>query len=204
MARSLARAFSSTSPGCRFSLSLASSLQSTTSPLPPPHRIESDMTSYLPYDVQSLIGVHKGTPSQTPQVGQPAPQLDNVNYSTDPHLIAFVRHCGCPFAEAEVKSLARVQKTHPQIQVIIVAHSEQDVVNDWFDRVGKSSFSSLENVKVVADPKYEVYDKFGIGQLGWGGLFSSSMITELRSLASQGIKNTSTGKGSNRWQNSGG
>jgi hypothetical protein len=162
------------------------------------------MTSYLPYDLQSLIGVHKGTPSQTPEIGDSAPQLEDVNYSSNPHLIAFVRHCGCPFAEAEVKSLGNVQKSHSQVKVIIIAHSEQDVVNEWFDRVGKSSFSSLENVTVLADPKYEVYDKFGIGQLGWSGLFSSSMITELRSLASQGIKNTSTGKGSNRWQNSGG
>ena len=56
---------------------------------------------------------------------------------------------------------------------------------------------------MIADPEYTVYDKFGIGQLGYGGLFSMSMVTELRSLAAQGIKNTTTGEGSNRWQNSG-
>jgi hypothetical protein len=67
----------------------------------------------------------------------------------------------------------------------------------------KAKFESLDRVKVIADPEYKVYDSFGIGQLGYSGLFSWSVVTELRSLASQGIKNTRTGQGSNRWQNSG-
>jgi len=67
----------------------------------------------------------------------------------------------------------------------------------------KPKFSNMDKVKVIADPEYKVYDSFGIGQLGYGGLFSMSMVTELRSLASKGIKNTQTGQGSNRWQNSG-
>jgi hypothetical protein len=162
------------------------------------------MTSYLPYDLQSLIGVHKGTPSKTPEIGQPAPQLDGTNYTSSATLIGFVRHCGCPFAEYEVKSLAKVHSQYPKIQIIIVAHSDQEVVDDWFNRVGKPNFDNLDNIKVIADPEYKVYDKFGIGQLSWSGLFSTSMISELRALASQGIKNTQTGKGSNRWQNSGG
>lgn len=53
----------------------------------------------------------------------------------------------------------------------------------------------MDKVKVWADPEYKIYDKFGIGQLPWSGLFSTAMITELRSLASQGIKNTKMEKG---------
>lgn len=94
------------------------------------------MTSYLPYDIQSLLPGHKGKPTRLPEVGQPAPLLDGVNYTSSPHLVAFVRHCGCPFAEAEVKSLAKVQKKDPSVYVIIVAHSKQHVVDDWFERVG--------------------------------------------------------------------
>lgn len=94
------------------------------------------MTTYLPYDLQSLLPGHKGSPSNVPEIGEPAPQLDGINYTSGPHLIAFVRHCGCPFAEAEVKSLAKVQTKNSNVYIIIVAHSKEDVVNDWFERIG--------------------------------------------------------------------
>lgn len=97
------------------------------------------MTSYiskLPYDVQSLLPGHKGKPAKVPEIGERAPLIDGVQYTANPHLVAFVRHCGCPFAEAEVKSLAKVQKNHPDVYVVIVAHSKEEVVNDWFARVG--------------------------------------------------------------------
>lgn len=105
------------------------------------------MTSYLPYDLQSLLPGHKGTPSKTPEIGEPAPQLDDINYTSGPHLIAFVRHRRCPFAEAEVKSLGRVQKKNPNIYIIIVAHSKEDVVNDWFERIGcvQNHFANFAN-----------------------------------------------------------
>lgn len=67
----------------------------------------------------------------------------------------------------------------------------------------KPKFASLDKVKVIADPEYKVYDSFGIGQIGYGGMFSWNVVKNLRSLAAEGIKNTPTGQGSNRWQNSG-
>ncbi|UZJ57083.1 hypothetical protein CBS101457_006403 [Exobasidium rhododendri] len=162
------------------------------------------MTAYLPYDLQSLLPGHKGTPSNVPEVGEQAPAIEGVSFTKNLHLIAFVRHCGCPFAEAELKSLGEVQKRYPNVHVIVVSHSKQEVVDDWFERIGKPKFANLNQVKVIADPEYKIYDSFGIGQLGYSGLFSMSMVTELRNLASKGIKNTTTGQGSNRWQNSGG
>jgi hypothetical protein len=162
------------------------------------------MTSYLPYDLQSVLPGHKGKPAKVPEIGEQAPPIDGVNYTANPHLIAFVRHCGCPFAEKEVKDLAAVQKADPNVYIVIVAHSEKDVVDDWFERRGKSNFKSLDRVRVIADPKYEIYDRFGIGQLPFTALFSWQVISDVRNLAAQGIKNTRTGQGSNRWQNSGG
>jgi len=94
------------------------------------------MTSYLPYDIQSLLPGHKGTPAKVPEIGERAPPVEGITYTNNPHLIAFVRHCGCPFAEAEVKSLGEVKKKYPDIYVVIVAHSKQEVVDDWFERVG--------------------------------------------------------------------
>lgn len=94
------------------------------------------MTSSLPYDIQSLLPGHKGQPSSGPEIGQLAPQIENVNYTSKPHLVAFVRHCGCPFAEEEVRRLATVQKKYSDVFVVIVAHSNKEVVDDWFERIG--------------------------------------------------------------------
>jgi hypothetical protein len=94
------------------------------------------MTSYLPYDIQSLLPGHKGKPEKVPEVGQVAPPIEGVSYTSNPHLISFVRHCGCPFAEAELISLGKVAKKYSNVYIVIVAHSKQEVVDDWFERVG--------------------------------------------------------------------
>jgi len=53
----------------------------------------ASMTSYLPYDIQSLLP--RGGPSvaSLPAHGAPAPSLPGVRFSR-PTCVAFVRHCG--------------------------------------------------------------------------------------------------------------
>lgn len=93
------------------------------------------MTSLIP-DLKSLFGSRASRPAQVPNVGDKAPSIDGVNYTQSGHLIAFVRHCGCPFAENELRSLARVHKRQPHIGIVIVAHSDEATVKDWFERIG--------------------------------------------------------------------
>lgn len=57
---------------------------------------------------------------------------------------------------------------------------------------------------MLGDPEYSLYNRFGIGQLPWSGIFNIQVLSSVFSLASEGIKNTKTGQGSNRWLNSGG
>lgn len=59
-------------------------------------------------------------------------------------------------------------------------------------------------VKLVADPSRSVYAECGVGSLGWGGLFSGEMVTNLKRLRTEGVVNTETVSKSYRWQNSGG
>lgn len=167
----------------------------------------ASLISKLPIDLQTLLPRSEAYPEvkKLPQPGDRAPELLDENWTTAPHLVAFVRHCGCPFAQAEVESLGRALKAHPNVRIVIVAHSAEDVVQDWFDRVGKSNFpSEAKDVRLVADPKFQIYANWGIGQMGYSGMLNTDMIKNLRALASQGIKNTQTGEGSYRWQNSGG
>lgn len=166
------------------------------------HRVPN-MSAYIP-DVKSLFGSKASQPAKVPSVGEKAPSVEGVNYTQSGHLIAFVRHCGCPFAEKEVRQLARVAKENQKIRIVIVAHSADDVVQDWFKRIGAPHFESLDRVVVRADPDYRLYNAFGIGQLGWDKLFTRETLSNVKALAAAGIKNTPTGQGSNRWLNSGG
>lgn len=51
-------------------------------------------------------------------------------------LVAFVRHCGCPFAEKEVKLLGAETRKHSDLHVVIVQHSAEAETKEWFERIG--------------------------------------------------------------------
>lgn len=68
----------------------------------------------------------------------------------------------------------------------------------------RTDFGDDSRVRLVADPTRHLYALFGLSTLPFTGLFSRAMLSELQSLARQGIVNTATRDGSNRWQNSGG
>ncbi|PWN44392.1 hypothetical protein IE81DRAFT_321286 [Ceraceosorus guamensis] len=168
------------------------------------------MTSLLPYDLQSLFSRREGALNSSPAVGSQAPSLptgiDSWQTQGGPGtLVAFVRHCGCPFAEEEVKNLIEASKTNPGLRVVVITHAERDVAENWFREVGRDDFPSTTHPILIDDPSTRLYATWGIGELSWGGLFNLSMLSRLRELAStKGISNRKTGKGSQRWQNSGG
>lgn len=164
------------------------------------------MAAFIP-DIKSLAGSSASKPAEVPKVGERAPVIEVTNYTSSPHIVAFVRHCGCPFAEKEARQLGEISKKHQNVKIIIVAHSDETVVQDWFKRIGEPHFDKGalgSRVIVKADPNYTLFNAFGIGQLGWTQLFTKQTFGLLKSLASEGIKNTQTGHGSNRWLNSGG
>lgn len=113
----------------------------------------ANMTSYLPHDIQSLLPRSSPKAAQTPSVGEQAPSFpsdikvvqggsaSNISYSTPSKgtLVAFVRHCGCPFAEKEVKLLGEVDKKHGgqgEVQIVVVQHSDEEETRAWWKRIG--------------------------------------------------------------------
>lgn len=104
------------------------------------------LVGYLPYDLQSLLPRSQSAEqhiADVPHMGAKAPRLDTpdgrgvVDYTQANHLVAFVRHCGCPFAEKELRSLAAAQRRRPNdVRIVVVSHSKHDVVQDWFERIG--------------------------------------------------------------------
>jgi len=69
----------------------------------------------------------------------------------------------------------------------------------------KAAFSDSSRYSLVSDPDRKLYAQWGIGVLGWGGMVNGSIMSKVKELkVSDGIDLTPTGKGSWRWQNSGG
>ncbi|GAB7352221.1 hypothetical protein MBLNU459_g2695t1 [Dothideomycetes sp. NU459] len=70
---------------------------------------------------------------------------------------------------------------------------------------GPAAFAGSSRYTLVSDPSRDLYAKWGIGVLGWSGMLNSNVMASLKSLKEgEGIDLTPTGKGSWRWQNSGG
>ncbi|WWC66848.1 uncharacterized protein I206_100755 [Kwoniella pini CBS 10737] len=163
------------------------------------------LKSYLPA-LKSIIPQTSPTPSPLPEIGSKAPSLPDVTLEQKPTIVAFVRHCGCPFAEKEINILAEELKKNDELRIVIVQHAEKEQVNNWFNEIGGPRlFPDLSRYTLIPDPSREIYAKWGIGQLGWLGMISPSIITNLNNLKkSDNIDLRSTGAGSYRWQNSGG
>ncbi|WRT63836.1 uncharacterized protein IL334_000761 [Kwoniella shivajii] len=161
------------------------------------------LASYLPA-IQSIIPQSSPTSAPLPEIGSKAPSLPDVQID-GPTLVAFVRHCGCPFAEKEIHLLSDQLKAHPQLKIIIVQHAEKDQVDQWFNEIGGPRlFLDTSRYTLIPDPSRQLYANWGIGQLGWGGMINKSIMDSVSSLEKEGINLRSTGKGSYRWQNSGG
>lgn len=72
-----------------------------------------------------------------PTPGEPAPALPGVDVGDGrPRVVAFVRHVGCPFAEATLRGLRETATAEPDVDCVAVTHSEQDVSADWAERSG--------------------------------------------------------------------
>lgn len=65
-------------------------------------------------------------------------------------------------------------------------------------------FKNPSQVHLVADISRETYGELGIGWITFRQLFGGDMWKALFKLKEEGIINTETGRGSNRYQNSGG
>ncbi|KAK0543455.1 hypothetical protein OC846_005998 [Tilletia horrida] len=161
------------------------------------------MSSWLPTDLVSLLPRSLPKASAAPAVGEKAPALEQVQFDK-PTFVAFVRHCGCPWAQKEVTLLGKAYKEScEKLQIIIVQHAEQSEIDQWWQTI--EGAKHLPQVKIISDPEHNIYASWGIGQLSLLGVFWPPSLWELIQLArKEGITNTTTRKGSLRYQNSGG
>ena len=142
----------------------------------------------------SFIGLHKPAEQRLAPAlvaGDQAPQSTFL-VQGEKQLVVFLRHTGCPFAEAMALS-AQAWCEAKQLPLLLVTHGDQFLAGPWLQRIGIS-----DGIAHVHDAQRTEYGKWGLGYAGWGSLLHPMMFVRLVKLLAQGIHNR-TASGT-RWQ----
>jgi hypothetical protein len=89
--------------------------------------------------------------SDPPKIGEPAPRPAKLGLKDNkPTIIAFLRHCGCPFAEKTYLVLREAARKHVDIDFIAVSHSDEQSTHKWFKSIGETE-NEPDNLRLVVD-----------------------------------------------------
>jgi AhpC/TSA antioxidant enzyme len=131
-----------------------------------------------------------------PELGDPARELPATLEPGRPAVVAFLRHTGCPFAEATLRAMRDAAAADPVVQWVAVSHAAPDATDRWCQGLGGSA-----GVQVVSDPSRRSYAAWGLGQTSISHFMGRRSLGAVGRLARQGIRNTHpTGT---RWQSAG-
>jgi hypothetical protein len=126
------------------------------------------------------------------ELGAQVPELP-VRTPGRPAVVAFLRHVGCPFAEATVRHMAALSAKQPGIDFIAVTHSREQPSRRWCD-----AFGGAAGVQIVSDPDRARYAAWGVGLSDRKHFAGAKSMAALRRLLDEGIHNRWAS--GNRWQ----
>ncbi|CAK4032144.1 Alkyl hydroperoxide reductase subunit C Thiol specific antioxidant [Lecanosticta acicola] len=105
-------------------------------------------------ELSSWFSPLKASSSPPPPIGAPAPSPPILALEPGKRtIIAFLRHCGCPFAEKTFLRMREAAKTHGDVEFLAVSHSSREATEKWH--------SFLH----VLDPR-ALSNAFGLGKEG--------------------------------------
>jgi hypothetical protein len=131
-----------------------------------------------------------------PGVGDAAPELPVALEAGRPAVVAFLRHTGCPFAEATLRAMREAAAADAAVQWMAVSHAPADATDRWCRGIGGAA-----GVQVVSDHSRRSYAAWGLGQTRMTHFLGRRSLSAVGRLARQGIRNTHpTGT---RWQSAG-
>jgi len=167
--------------------------------LVPPSRLSYGMRWQIVYLLRDfVVAPHtfvKPKPLATaepPALGASVPELPALRPGR-PAVVAFLRHVGCPFAEATVRDMVSLAASRPSIDFIAVTHSREDRSRRWCD-----AFGGAGGVQLVPDPDRVRYAAWGVALSDRKHFAGPDSLAELRRLLDQGIHNRWAS--GNRWQ----
>lgn len=138
----------------------------------------------------------KTAPARLPEVGSPGPAFPPCEGEPRPRVIAFLRHVGCPFAEATARDLRQAAEAAPGVEWVAVTHSPPAVTLGWCARVG-----GCDGLRLVEDEPRALYAAWGLGRTGARHFAGLRSLREVVRLASGGIRNSRSD--GTRWQTAG-
>ena len=149
-------------------------------------------------------GITLGSP---PNLGDKAPSSEKLllpDPQGKPVILAFLRHCGCPFAEQTFRALRAGAAANKNIHFIAISHSSTSATEKWVKDVGGSrENNSAPAVDVIVDEQCEIYTQWGLGATSLAHVLNPSALYAVYALGREkGIWNKPTESGS-RWQRSG-
>jgi hypothetical protein len=111
-------------------------------------------------------------------------------------VIAFLRHTGCPFAEATLRALREAAAEHPEVEWVAVSHAGPEATQRWCDAIGGRG-----DAEVLLDVDRRCYAAWGLGRSSLGHFLGRRSLTEVSRLARRGIRNRHPD--GTRWQQAG-
>jgi hypothetical protein len=134
--------------------------------------------------------------AQAPRVGDAAPPLPGA-VGGRPMVIAFLRHVGCPFAEATLRALGERAQRTPEVRFVAVSHAPPAATERWRTAVGDRA----GGVEMVIDERRELYGAWGLGTSSLAHFLGPRSLGAVGRLARAGIRNRHPV--GTRWQSAG-
>jgi hypothetical protein len=135
--------------------------------------------------------------SAPPEPGEAARELPEPGLEGGrPAIVAFLRHTGCPFAEATARTLREGAAAAPGIEWVAVSHAPADATARWRDAIG-----GLPDIRVLVDPDRIHYATWGLGRTRLSHFMGRRSLGEVARLAREGVRNRHPD--GTRWQRAG-
>jgi alkyl-hydroperoxide reductase/thiol specific antioxidant family protein len=113
-----------------------------------------------------------------------------------PAVVAFLRHPGCPFAEATARAMREAAAAEPEIAWLVVSHARAEPTARWRDAIG-----GLPGIGVLIDADRVHYATWGLGRSSLGHFMGRRSLGHVARLAREGIRNRHPD--GTRWQTAG-
>lgn len=132
-----------------------------------------------------------------PLVGVVAPPLPGVRLDDGrPRVVCFMRHTGCPFAEATLRDARALAFAAADAEIVAVTHSSPPVTAVWGDRIGGPGV-----VRFVSDEARDAYAAWGLGRTGLAHFAGPRSLRGVLRQRADGVRNTRAH--GTRWQSAG-
>jgi len=135
--------------------------------------------------------------SAPPEPGEPARELPEPGLPEGrPAVVAFLRHTGCPFAEATARALRDATAAESGVEWVAVSHASAQATARWRDAIG-----GLPDVRVLIDADRVHYATWGLGRTSFAHFMGRRSLGDVARLAREGIRNRHPD--GTRWQAAG-